>query len=243
MRLFTLQKHQPSQQQIQQEIKEIHRYYRERIGIPRKLRQYEAKSALLNVHGFTPEKAAATIAQWNAGSRARKQQRFLKQHKLERSITTTSAQKANPASQSTKQVRDPSNALGGRQIEDLLKLSLEEKLLAMDLISGYQLEIARMEKMTSRHQRTIPSILVEKGWIEARTIGFLQAVLPQIRSLRWRSHSIADYLQQAGLLTHGQVIEINQEIQTSGLSFSDAAVAKGWVKQKSVEFITTCLNA
>ena len=113
----------------------------------------------------------------------------------------------------------------------------------MDLISGYQLEIARMEKMTSRHQRTIPSILVEKGWIEAQTIGFLQAVLPQIRSLRWRSHSIADYLQQAGLLTHGQVIEINQEIQTSGLSFSDAAVAKGWVKQKSVEFITTCLNA
>lgn len=241
MRLFPIRKHQPNQQQIQREIQEIHRYYLGRVGVPRKLRQYEAQSALMKVNGFTPEKAAATIAKWNAGYRERQQQRWQNQQRLAHLKTAASVQQPNPSTQSTLPVPAPVTPSEGTQNKDPLELSLEEKLKAMDLISDCQLEIARMETMTCRYQRTMTMILVEKGWIKAETIRFLQIVLPRMRS-RPRGLSICDYLQQAGLLTQGQVMELNQDKQTSGFSFAEAAVAKGWVKQKAIEFITDCLN-
>ena len=122
------------------------------------------------------------------------------------------------------------------------KLSLEEQFLAMGLISEAQLQIAQLEKNTSINNRDIPSILVEIGWIKAQTVGFLKVVLPKMRARQLPGLKISDYLQQAGLISQSQVIKINQEVQNSSLSFSEAVVERGWVKQESIDFIGSYLN-
>ena len=219
--------------------------------MPRKLRQYEAKAALMRVDGFTEERAAETIAQWHSAYQKRKRQRLMQQ-KLARqasaspqpystqSPTGSGAVAHSPLHEPNTEIRRIRRAVK-EEARTLLALPLEEKLRATELISHHQLEIARMEQLTRRDGSTAVEILVEKEWIGAATVRFFESVLLQL-STRQNKRPISYYLQLAGLLTPAQVAALHQSRQLTGISFEEAAESKGWVKQHTIFFINACLN-
>ena len=255
MRLFQRQRQtsQLQQARIQAQVSSIHRFYNERVSMPRKLRQYEAKAALMRIDGFTEEKAAETIAKWHSAYQKRKRQRLMQQ-KLARQASAapqkwsaTSTQHPARAGSAHPPFHEPNTEVRRirravkEEARTLLALPLAKKLRACELISHHQLEIARMEQLTRRDGSTTVEILIEKEWIDAATVRFFETVLPQT-SIRQTKRSISYYLQLAGLLTAGQVASLHQARQITGMSFEEAAESKGWVKRQTIFFINACLN-
>ncbi len=259
MRLFQRQRQTSAVQQarIQSEVRSIHRFYTERVSMPRKLRQYEAKAALMKVDGFTAEKAAETIAQWHAASEKRRRQRMMQQ-KLARQAAMRFGQVPNSrqshrvncrSSADSTSVVDPEPTTEIRRIRSavkeeartLLALSLEKKLRACELVSHHQLEIARMEQLTRRDGSTAIEILLEKQWIQPVTVRFFETVLAQLVTQQ-QKRPIGYYLQLAGLLSAAQVADLHQASHLTGMSFAEVAESKGWVKRQTIFFIHACLN-
>ena len=259
MQLFQLQRQraQSNDQRLQQEVQKIHRVYRERISMPRKLRQYEAKSALMKVAGLNEEQALETIAKWNAACQQRKRERLRQQKLARQAKVPSSAKQAHPISShpsghstvsSDAPFQEPNTQFRcvRRAVQEearaLLRLSLEDKLRSADLISHHQLEIARMEQLTSRNRRTLAEILVDKGWIKSETIYFFETILLQSSSHQ-KKLPVGYYLQLAGLLTKAQMDELHLNQRLTGLSFEDAVESMGWVKRNTIYFLNACLNA
>ncbi|MEL7086237.1 MAG: hypothetical protein AAGM36_17265, partial [Cyanobacteria bacterium J06597_1] len=161
MRLFQRQRQTSAVQQarIHSEVRSIHRFYTERVSMPRKLRQYEAKAALMKVDGFTAEKAAETIAQWHAASEKRRRQRMVQQ-KLARQASMRVGLEPEPRRSVTANSRctadstishaaaaDPEptteilriRSAVKEEARTLLALPLEKKLRACELVSHHQL--------------------------------------------------------------------------------------------------------
>ncbi|MGK7912818.1 MAG: hypothetical protein AB4050_15295 [Synechococcus sp.] len=255
MRLFYRQSSELQQARIQAEVRSIHRFYTERVSMPRKLRQYEAKAALMRVDGFTEERAAETIATWHAAYEQRKRQRLMQQ-KMARQVARSKQVSQSPSrSKAVKSRRlvdpvvDPEPNTEIRRIRQavreeartLLALPLEKKLRACELVSHHQLEIARMEQLTRRDGSTAIEILLKKQWIAAETVRFFETILSQLSS-QPQKRSIDYYLQLAGLLTAEQVAELHQASHIAGVSFAEVAESKGWVKRQTIFFINACLN-
>jgi hypothetical protein len=53
------------------------------------------------------------------------------------------------------------------------------------------------------------------------------------------SKRIGSYLVEAGLLTMDQISVILNDQQATGMRFGDIVVARGWVKEKTIEWIVT----
>ncbi len=252
MRLFQRKRQtsESQQAQIQAEVLSIHRFYTERVSMPRKLRQYEAKSALMRVDGFTEAKAAETIAKWHAACEQRKRQRLQQQKIARQSMSQVSTRSVHDNRCRPAKAMTDAEAVRMQRIRQavqeeartLLALPLEEKLRACDLISLHQLEIARMEQLTRRDGSTAVDILLEKQWIGAETVRFFATGLSQL-SQQIHKQPICYYLQLAGLLNAEQVTELHQASHSAGLSVADVAESKGWVKRQTIFFINACLNA
>lgn len=251
MRLFQRQRQTPQLQQarIEAEVRSIHQFYTERVSVPRKLRQYEAKAALMRVDGFTAERAAETIAKWHAAYEQRKRQRLHQQKMVRQPMSQSSTRSAHANGCCPAKGMTDAEAVRMQRIRQavkeeartLLALPVEEKLRSCELISHHQLEIARMEQLTRRDGSTAVEILLEKEWIGSDTVRFFDTDLSQL-STQPQKRSLGYYLQVAGLLSAAQVAELHQASHSAGLSFGEIAESKGWVKRETIFFINACLN-
>ena len=258
MQLFQLhrKRSQHDEAKRQQAVKRIHRLYLERVSMPRKLRRYETKLALMKVAGYSEDRALETIDRWNTVLQQRKQQK-LRQKKVPNQSTVASAIKQirpaisplstgstatfnTPLHEPDTQIRRVHRAVQ-EEADALLNLPLEDKLRSAELISQHQLEIARMEQFTARDGRTTATIFEDKGWVKPETIHFFETTLLQA-SFRKRGMPLWYYLQIAGLLTKAQVEELHQDREVSGVSFEKAAELRGWVKRNTIYFLNACLN-
>lgn len=79
-------------------------------------------------------------------------------------------------------------------------------------------------------------IVVKQGWLKQETIDFFAQHLSQIQRHKQKD-PIGQYLKQAGLIDDEKIEQILQQQEASQLRFGEIAAAKGWVKQKTTNFI------
>ena len=93
-----------------------------------------------------------------------------------------------------------------------------------------------LDQESARQNRPPEDIAIERGWLKAVTVSFLQRALIE----GYPAGPIGFTLQQAGLLTVGQVQAI-RDIQRNPaqLQIGDWLVLKGWASPEVVEFVRT----
>ncbi|MEA5532987.1 hypothetical protein [Crocosphaera sp. XPORK-15E] len=111
---------------------------------------------------------------------------------------------------------------------------LGEILREADLINSAQLQTALMDKSEHKWQR-IGEILALRGWLKQETVDFFAE--------EWKTclqqgaqYPIGEYLKQAALINEAQIQQILKEQQQLKLKFGEIAVAKGFVKQTTIDF-------
>jgi tetratricopeptide (TPR) repeat protein len=110
------------------------------------------------------------------------------------------------------------------------------------LVSAEQVNQAIKQQKQTSSSLTIGEILAGKGQISPKTADFF--------AQRWLSlvtekpnQPIGQYLKQAALLNEQQIQAILVEQQNSKRKFGEVAIAKGWIKQATIDFFLTQLKA
>lgn len=103
------------------------------------------------------------------------------------------------------------------------------------LISSYQIDIALRDQVHNRNL-LIGEILALRGWIHQETIDFFAVDFPLIKIQQHRE-LIGIYLEKAKLLTPEQINAILEEQKHNYIRFASLAVLKGYLKQKTLNFL------
>jgi len=109
-----------------------------------------------------------------------------------------------------------------------------------ELLSLDQVEKAIAIKQKYPQQR-FGSIVVEQGWLRQDTVDFFVELLPQLRNPKER-YPLGQYLKLAGLIDEEQIASILREQEYTGLLFGEVAVGQGWVKQGTIDVISSYVN-
>ncbi|NJK38510.1 MAG: WecB/TagA/CpsF family glycosyltransferase [Oscillatoriales cyanobacterium RM2_1_1] len=117
------------------------------------------------------------------------------------------------------------------------KIRIGNLLQQAGLLSGDQVSIVLKIKQENP-DLLFGEIVAQQGWLKPETIEFFAEILPQLLE-RHRQEPIGEYLKLAGLLDEAQISQILQEQQQVNLRFGEIAIAKGWVKPKTIKFILT----
>jgi tetratricopeptide (TPR) repeat protein len=122
------------------------------------------------------------------------------------------------------------------------KVTLGLILQQAGLISAEQVNQALKQQKQTNSNLTIGEILAKQGKISPATVDFF--------AKRWLSlvtekpeQPIGQYLKQAALLNEQQIQTILLEQQSSKRTFGEVAIAKGWIKQTTIDFFLTHLQA
>ena len=120
------------------------------------------------------------------------------------------------------------------------KIPLGAVLQQAGLVSAEQVNLALQQQQSDRSLR-IGEILAIQGGINSKTADFFAE--------RWSSvvteqpqQPIGQYLKQAALLNEQQIQEILDEQQSSKSKFGELAIAKGWLKQPTIDFFLRYLK-
>ncbi|MEL6494493.1 MAG: tetratricopeptide repeat protein [Cyanobacteria bacterium J06623_7] len=113
--------------------------------------------------------------------------------------------------------------------------SLETVLQRAGLVSAEQVNQALKQQKQKYHNLSIGEILTVQGKILPQTADFF--------AQRWSSavaeqpkQPLGQYLKQAALIDERQIQVILDEQQTSSRKFGELAIAKGWLKPRTVDF-------
>lgn len=114
-------------------------------------------------------------------------------------------------------------------------LPLGAVLLQAGLVSNRHIQQALKQQSQSNYNLRIGEILAFQGRINSKTADFF--------ATRWSTivaenpkHPIGQYFKQAALLTEQQIQIILAEQMHTSLKFGELAIAKGWLKQTTVDF-------
>lgn len=114
-------------------------------------------------------------------------------------------------------------------------LPLGAVLLQAGLVSNRQIHQALKQQSQNNYNLRIGEILAFQGRINSKTADFF--------ATRWSTvvaedpkQPIGQYFKQAALLTEQQIQIILAEQMHTSLKFGELAVAKGWLKQTTVDF-------
>ena len=102
------------------------------------------------------------------------------------------------------------------------------------LVSAAQVEAALQEQAQSRNLR-LGEVLALHGWLKLATATFFAEQWPRLRHQN-PPQQLEQCLEAAGLLDAAQIAAILKEQQQTGVSFGALAVAKGWLKQATLDF-------
>ena len=108
-------------------------------------------------------------------------------------------------------------------------------LLEAGLISDYQIQVA-LQDQEYNASLLFGEILALRGWIQQETADFFAVELPKIQKQGYRE-KIGYYLKQANLLNDQQIKLILQEQKNNLIRFGSIAVLKGYLKQKTLDFL------
>jgi tetratricopeptide (TPR) repeat protein len=121
------------------------------------------------------------------------------------------------------------------------QVTLGSILQQAGLVSAEQVNQAIKQQKQTSSSLTIGEILAGKGQISPKTADFF--------AQRWLSlvmekpqQPIGQYLKQAALLNEQQIQAILVEQQRSKRKFGEVAIAKGWIKQTTIDFFLTQLK-
>ncbi len=121
------------------------------------------------------------------------------------------------------------------------KVPLGAVLQQAGLISSARLQQALQEQRKSHKNLRIGEILAAKGYIDRKTADFF--VEDWLGIVRAKSKQpIGQYLKQAALLNEQQIQTILEEQKQSKLKFGELAIAKGWLKQSTLDFFLRYLT-
>ncbi len=120
------------------------------------------------------------------------------------------------------------------------KMRIGHLLQEAGLLSTEQVRIILQYKQNNPELR-FGEIVAQQGWLKPETIDFFADRLPQLQQEKTRD-SISYYLKQAGLIDQQQIDQILQEQQHYNRRFEEIAAAKGWVKQKTIDFILEAME-
>jgi hypothetical protein len=104
------------------------------------------------------------------------------------------------------------------------------------LISDYQIQVALQDQQFDS-SLLFGEILALRGWIQKETADFFVEEFPKITKQKHRQ-KIGYYLKKAKLLNQEQVDSIIQEQKNNLIRFGSAAVLKGYLKQKTLDFLS-----
>ena len=108
------------------------------------------------------------------------------------------------------------------------------------LVSATVIEVA--EDMQSRNaSKQLGDILVSWGRVAPQTVKFFAEQWPLLL-LQKQRFPIGHYLEQAGLLTRGQIQEILTKQQETGMLFGELAIRQGEVSRATIDFFLDSLD-
>ncbi len=121
------------------------------------------------------------------------------------------------------------------------KVPLGEVLQQAGLVSAKQLEHALKQQKLTGNKLKIGEILAIQEIIDSRTANFFEKhwsrlIVDQVQQ------PIGQYFKQAGLLSEQQIQAILDEQNYTNSKFGELAIAKGWLKQSTVNFFLRYLK-
>jgi len=115
------------------------------------------------------------------------------------------------------------------------KVPLGAVLQQAGLISTTNIKEALQQQREGAKDRRIGEILAAQGHLNSKTADFFADSWPTLIQAR-PTQPIGQYFRQAALLDEEQIIEIVNQQKESKLKFGEQAVAKGLLKQTTVDF-------
>lgn len=103
------------------------------------------------------------------------------------------------------------------------------------LVSANEVKKALHEQEQSNINIRIGAILASQGYIDSKTADFFAERWIHVVAEK-NKQPIGQYLKQAALLNESQVQEILAEQQRSNQKFGEVAIAKGWIKEATINF-------
>lgn len=121
------------------------------------------------------------------------------------------------------------------------KVSLGEVLQQAGLVSTRQLEHALEQQKLINNKLRIGEILAIQEIIDSKTANFFAKQWSKL-IVDQPQQPIGQYFQQAGLLSEQQIQAILDEQNYTNSKFGELAIAKGWLKQDTVNFFLRYLK-
>ncbi|MEM6614336.1 MAG: tetratricopeptide repeat protein [Cyanobacteria bacterium P01_C01_bin.72] len=115
------------------------------------------------------------------------------------------------------------------------QVPLEAVLQQAGLISAEQVNHALERQKQIQSNLTVAQILAFEGKIDPKTADFFAARWSNL-AVEKPKQPIGQYLKQASLLNEQQIETILDEQQRSNRKFGELAIAKGWIKQTTLNF-------
>ena len=116
------------------------------------------------------------------------------------------------------------------------KVPLGAILQQAGLVTAEQVEYALKQQQQAYQNLKLGEILAIEGKISSKTADFFAERWSTVRQEKPRL-PIGQYLKQAALLNERQIQEILNEQKQTPQKFGELAIAKGWLKQTTVDFI------
>ncbi len=121
------------------------------------------------------------------------------------------------------------------------KVPLGEVLQQAGLVSAKQLEHALKQQKLTGNKLKIGEILAIQEIIDSRTANFFEKHWSRL-IVDQPQQPIGQYFKQAGLLSEQQIQAILDEQNYTNSKFGELAIAKGWLKQSTVNFFLRYLK-
>ena len=103
------------------------------------------------------------------------------------------------------------------------------------LVSAERVKLALEQQSQSGKKAKIGEILAERGDLNQETADFFAERWFELATEQPKQ-PIGQYLKQAGLLNEQQIQTILEEQKRTQLKFGELAIAKGWLKQTTIDF-------
>ena len=110
------------------------------------------------------------------------------------------------------------------------------------LVSAEQVNSALQKQKQTKENLRIGEILAIEGGIDSKTADFFAERWSDVVA-EHPKQPIGQYLKQAALLDEGQIREILVEQQSSSSKFGEIAIARGWLKQATLDFFLRYLKS
>ncbi len=116
---------------------------------------------------------------------------------------------------------------------------LSLRLNQAGLMSESQIEIAIQDR--NRHKDlTLEEIIILRGWLKEKTLDFFLEKLPKIIN-QPKTLSLAQCLEQAGLVSKEKIIDLLQSQQETGTNFDSLVMELGYIKKATLNFFINYL--